>query len=108
MTDYDDEYPTCLETNAVLRIRSDELLPEEISEILDIQPSKMLEKGELRNPRLPRTINKTNFWFLSSESSVQSKDNRRHLDWLAERLLPKIGAIQQLRKRGAKLDVMCI
>ena len=46
-------------------------------------------------------------WFLSSKLSVDSKNVRRHLDWVLDQLGGRRVALRDLAERGAKLDVNC-
>lgn len=51
MHEYDDNYGTCTDTYATLRITSDKLSIEEISEALKQSPTRSIRKGELRSGR---------------------------------------------------------
>ncbi len=53
-----DDYPTCAKTDALLRIFSEDITPDEISNILCISPTEVKIKGELRNPGKLKSINK--------------------------------------------------
>ncbi|MCB9870150.1 MAG: DUF4279 domain-containing protein [Planctomycetes bacterium] len=46
-------------------------------------------------------------WFLSSETHVESRDARRHLDWLLDQLEPASTPLHQLIRDGANADVSC-
>jgi Domain of unknown function (DUF4279) len=46
-------------------------------------------------------------WFLSTEGQVESRDVRRHLDWLAVKLVGKDGALKSLGAEGCRMDVFC-
>ena len=90
LTPYDDLYETCERTCAKLLIYPGEQSPDTITECLGIVPTQVNRKGEKRiSQRTGRShIVKMNGWFLFSEEHVVSKDLRRHLDWLIERLGP--------------------
>ena len=47
-TPYDDDYGTCLETRATLRIYPGEMSPHEITNLLQLAPSKVNIIGETR------------------------------------------------------------
>lgn len=79
---YADDYSTCLSTFATLRIYSQTVVPDEITRALELQPTRSLRQGELRGGK-PSNLNG---WFLSSEGRVESRDLRRHLDWLLDQL----------------------
>lgn len=105
MTVYDDDYPTCRETYAVLRIFSDSISPPDITALLGISPSDSFTKGELNGNRGNRR--KQNGWFLSTESQVKSRDSRRHLDWLTAALDAHEDVLNKLRLASAEIDISC-
>src|SRR5262249_2630582 len=106
---YDDLYPTCEYTHVTMRLYSDSISPEEMTLMFSCRPTSTQRKGDIRNPngRRPITL-KLNAWFLCSEGEVQSKDVRRHLDWLLDRLGNCSDALQTLSGRGARADIMCL
>ncbi|HEX5656489.1 MAG TPA: DUF4279 domain-containing protein [Polyangiales bacterium] len=79
MTDsYADDYSTCSSTFATLRIYSQTVAADAITSALGVEPTRTLRPGEGgRN---------LHGWFLSSEGRVESKDLRRHLDWVLDQL----------------------
>ncbi len=105
-TEYDDEYPTCEETYAELRIYHEDLDPSIISRRLGLTPTKAQKKGEIQNPygRHPRTA-PISGWFLSSREVISSRDCRRHIDWLLEQLAGKAKFLQELRDDGCITDI---
>lgn len=107
MPKYDDSYPTCITTSATLRIASDGMSPDEISKHLELTPTSTRIKGEMRVVGKPKTVNRINVWFLESEKAVQSKDTRRHIDWIVSSLDGKGRAIEELRSHGADFYVFC-
>ena len=84
--EYDDEYPTCENTYATLRIYHEGLEPEVITQILKIEPTSIIKKGKRRKANNPRSVSKINGWFLESENEVKSNDSRRHIDWIIDKL----------------------
>ena len=105
--DYEDDYPTCLETYATLRVFSDALSPAEISQAIGKDPTSSFRTGERRtsfagakNPN-----HATNGWFYSTKSVSKSRDCRRHLDLLAEAVLRTPEVLAKLRERGCTMDV---
>ena len=103
--DYDDSYPTCVETRSTLRIFSDDLAPDQITETLGIQPTEIFRKDDPHsNGRLRR---KTNGWFYSTEKLTNSRDARRHLDIILNALKSKESQIQKLQAGGCKTDIIC-
>lgn len=105
MTSYDDDYPTCQQTYAVLRIFSDLTSPQETSALLGISPTDSFAKGDSVGSRGIKR--KQNGWFLSTETQVQSRDSRRHLDWLVAALGDREEALNGLRLTGAEIDISC-
>ena len=104
--DYDDEYPTCVETYATLRIFSDALTPGEITEAVGREPTDDFRKGELRTgvPKAKNPHHQTNGWFYSTRGQSKSRDCRRHLDLLIAAVLGNPDVLAQLRKRGCTMD----
>lgn len=97
---YNDTYETCYETFATLSIYTKETLPEIVTTLLEITPSKIIVKGQTRK-------NCVNAWFLYSEKNVDSKDLRRHIDWLLEKIYPKKGLINILIEKGFRVEISC-
>jgi Domain of unknown function (DUF4279) len=86
-TPYNDDYDICDRTVAELRIYGDELDPELLSQRLGISSSTAQHKGQVFTNSLGRSRTaKVGGWFLSSENSVNSRELRRHLDWLIAQL----------------------
>ncbi len=102
--DYDDSYPTCVETYSTLRVFSDDLAGSEITRILQIQPTKVFQKGELHtHGQLQR---KSNGWFYSTKSLSSSRDTRRHIDLILDRLDGKLDAVNALNQERCKVDIV--
>ncbi len=106
MRTYDDDYPTCVKTFATLRFYHDEESPEAVTEALGMPPTKSQLKGmnivKRREVRRP-----VSGWFLGSESEVESKDVRRHIDWILDQIEGLENAIEDLNRRGWRSDVNC-
>ena len=105
-TPYDDEYGTCVYTHAWLRVMSEDLQPDSITSLLGIQPTRTQVRGDLPQPTSKHPY-KFGGWFLESADHVQSRDSRRHLDWLLAQLRGKSAAITQLRGLGYLVD-LCV
>lgn len=103
---YDDNYSTCKETSAAFRIAHPLLDPDTISAQLQLVPSWAWRKGELKEPRgRPARIG---MWALDTNGSVQSRDLRRHLDWLINHLHDKLDVLEQFRLSGYEMDIFCL
>jgi hypothetical protein len=102
-TDYDDSYPTCIKTYATLRLFSAEIVPEEVTEILRIEPTRTFRKGDTHaKGKLQR---KTNGWFYSTKKLSNSKDGRRHIDMILDALDGKFDAVNILQARGCEIHI---
>jgi hypothetical protein len=109
---YDDEYANCAKTSATLRIMGDGLEPALITQQLGIEPSWGWRKGELRPVRI-KNSNKTTrqrigIWGLDTDKVVKSRDLRRHIDWILERVNGKAHIFELLKSQGYEMDVYCI
>jgi len=110
LTPLNDEYATCERTKAVLRIHCGDATPASITATLNIEPSETVEVG-VRGKRQGDNagpIGKVNLWMLDSENNVQSRDLRRHIDWLLDKLEPAGPQIRSLQNAGIVIDVWCV
>lgn len=96
---YDDAYPTCLETYATLRVSSGHHDPAHLAARLPIS-GMTCRLSKRRGPPIA-------IWRLSTQDTVQSRDTRRHVDWLLDRIEPFAIALDALRSGGAKADIFC-
>ena len=103
---YNDSYESCHETFVTLRIYSDDLSPEEISKSLKTEPSESVTKGDVYGIKTKK-IRKHNGWFLTSEGSIESKDCRRHFDFLADKIISFKPYLKELQNKGCKIDISC-
>jgi Domain of unknown function (DUF4279) len=103
---YDDDFATCTRTYATLRLFSNDIEPTSITAVLNIPPSKTFIKGQPHGQH--DHIRKSNGWFLSSEREVNSKDTRRHIDWLLSRISDKSAQLAELRSKGVEVDISCL
>ena len=101
--DYDDSYPTCAETYSTLRVFSNDVTPDEITSILQIEPTQVFWKGH-SNGR-GKGQNKTNGWFCSTEKLSSSRDTRRHIDLILASLEGKADSVRKLHLNGCKIDI---
>jgi len=105
----DDEYETCERTCAELRIYCGAMHPSAVSNLLGTKPTSQVVLGEPIISLRKVPIGKLNGWFLSSEGNVESKDIRRHLDWLIARLKPSSEVLRELQtKPDVRMSVNCI
>ncbi len=101
------DYPTCARTFATLRIYSGRLTPAEVTSRLGVEPSRSQRKGDALTKSKQPVLAKMHGWFLTSEGAIESRDVRRHLDWLLEQLGPRVDAIRSLQSDGCSMDISC-
>jgi hypothetical protein len=108
MEEYNDDYATCHKTYATLMIIHPELDPDTVTQNLGIQPTRTYRRGEVRNPqgRCPFVYQRGG-WFLESEGAVQSRDARRHIDWLLDRVEPHREALNRWQVAGYQTVINC-
>jgi hypothetical protein len=103
-TPYDKDYGTCSYSHAWLRIMSEEMNPDEISELLDVAPTQTQRAGDPRSGKSNK-VYKTSGWWISTKGVLDSLDARHHLDWILERVSDKAEEFNALQKRGYLVDV---
>ena len=101
---YDDDYPTCEETYATLRIYDDQLEPNVVSSRLVLTPSDAHKKGQLVGAN---RLAPTGGWFLSSQDQVISKDVRRHIAWILNQMAGREAQFLKLQDEGYETDIFC-
>jgi hypothetical protein len=85
--DYSDAYDTCARTYATFRAYTSNMEPDEVSRFLGMVPTGSIVRGRvIAEGPSKGVVSKLNGWFLSTKETVDSKDLRRHLDWLLEAL----------------------
>jgi hypothetical protein len=99
-TDYVDDYSACERTYATLRIYSGQNDPKEVTQRLGLEATKI----SVCNDASPRTVNG---WFLCSDGYVNSKDSRRHIDWLLDQVEPFVISMLDLKNGGMRMDIIC-
>ena len=103
--DRDSDYPTCERTYATLHIYPERLDPAEVTARLGIEPSEWQRRGEARKPgSRPARLHG---WFLTSQGAIDSRDVRKHLDWLLAQIVPQTDAFLSLQAEGCRMDVSC-
>jgi len=107
----DDSYPGCERACASLLIYPpNRIRVEEITALLDVQPTLAYNKGAKGVKRFSKEwVARRNVWYLESEEQVKSLDLRHHLNWLLQRL---DGAEKQIlslqRELGLEMFVKAI
>lgn len=97
---------TPLDAWANFRVYHAELKPEEVSALLDLEPSQVWLKGDTIHllDNSTRTA-KTSGWLLSSYESLHDHSLNQHLKWLLTRLKGTSKALKYFRKRDFHIDV---
>ena len=103
---YNDNYETCSRTYVTLQIYCDEIEPKKLTKFLGLAPSETQTKGEKHKLFKNKKI-KYNGWFLSTKAELDSKDCRRHIDFLADQLLPIKSKLKTLIDEGSRIDISC-
>jgi hypothetical protein len=105
---YDDDWASCASTHVTLRIYPGTIAIEEVSRRLSLTPTRT-QTSSHRHTRPDGKVQAARpaGWFVSSKLHVQSRDVRRHLDWLLDQLLPLRQELDSLRAEGALVDVSC-
>ena len=101
---------------ATLRVSGDELVPDEITKIIKIRPTRAYAKGEHYSggPRSPDLIGRTGVWYFATDGVVAGDQLADHLAFLARLLLPGSGEagplprLQQfMRRRSLRVSFSC-
>lgn len=98
---YNDEYETCADTYATLRIYPELYSPAQVTELLGISGAKEVAASSTVKKSVRPAA-----WFFSSKGVVTSKDSRRHIDWLLDHLKNKKEAVQELHQTSV-IDISC-
>ena len=108
MTPYNDDYASCRKTYSTLCIYHDDLDPDRVSERLSLAPTRAQRRGDIRKQLKDRTWRyPVGAWFLCSEGVVASKDARRHIDWILDKVQGKEPVLQDLRNVGCRTELRC-
>jgi hypothetical protein len=103
--EYNDEYPTCDSTYASLCIYLPrDFNPAIVSEKLGLQPTRTQVHGEVRNGDMKKW---PTAWFLETSEIIQSKESRRHIDWILEQVEDHSEGIKFLHDIGAEIHISC-
>lgn len=101
---YNNNYETCSKTYVTLRIYYQKINSEKLTEYLEINPTRFQNKGDKKKNHSEIEING---WFLSSNENINSKDCRRHIDYLTDLLIPIKSKLKNIVDDGGKIDFSC-
>lgn len=100
------DHSDAIKAFATLRFAGDRLDPDQISQILHIQPTKITKKGE--RGRL------SNIWYLSTDKLIPGNELMDHIGFLLYLLFPAPGDINRvsllrdlLKRRNLESHVTC-
>ena len=100
---YDHKYRSCTRTYSTLRIYPKNSHPDEITNQLKIKPSDISVAGKTG----PLGLKYVNGWFLSTKGKLKSRDTRRHIDWILDKIEPISEKIKELQQGDCSMDIMC-
>lgn len=85
---------------ATLRFAGDALDPDEISRVLDEEPTRAYRKGERFRPgaRSPEIAGKTGVWYFSTRRKIPGNELTNHLDALVRLIFPFADADKRLKE----------
>jgi hypothetical protein len=83
-----------------------ELDLDRISQELQLIPAWVRLRGETYGKR--RNAQRISVWALDTSGLVASRDARRHIDWLLDRLEPRSAELLTYQQRGYELDLYCL
>ncbi|WP_264044067.1 DUF4279 domain-containing protein [Pectobacterium carotovorum] len=94
----------------MLSIYPGEMHPDNISGLLNIEPTEKFIVGDEITNSLGRTRKvKISSWFLSSENDVKSKDLREHIDWVIDKLSASHSGLRELQSTsGVQMTLRCV
>lgn len=107
---YDDHYAACLRTYCTLRIYTGEKCPDKLSEILDCKPLSVWhkkEEGPGQANSKPFNSKPFNAWFYSSRNAIDSRESRRHLDYVLAILEGKKTQLDEYLGGQSYKDIIC-
>jgi hypothetical protein len=100
---FESEYPTSLYASFILRGK--DLDPQEVSTLLDINPSRSFKRGERRTET---KVWPHGFWKLESKDHIQSENLASHIEWLVNQLEPMASRLTTLvKERSLDAVISC-
>lgn len=94
----------CLETFASIRVFSTSMHPDEITRLLEIEPT-------VARPLDPsskyRSRRESHYWDWESRASAPLQDGRAHITAVLDVLDGKESALSHLKEHGCEIDICC-
>lgn len=103
-----DDYDTCNDTYATLRIYHRSADPETVGRILGLVATETQLSGQEYQHRQGVRTYPISGWFLCSEHHLKSFDNTKHLVWLLDQLNGRVQLLAELREAGWWMDISCM
>jgi len=97
---YIDDYSACERTYATLRIYPSSISTDEISKFLGLKPTRTSLAGV-------KSAQHINGWFLSTQGQLESRDCRRHIDWLLDQIESVQTEFIELLAKEVEVDISC-
>ncbi len=97
---YIDDYSACERTYATLRIYPDSITPDEVSKLLGLKPTRTSLAGA-------KSKQHVNGWFLSTQGQLESRDCRKHIDWLLDQIELVQTEFIELLTKEVRVDIFC-
>ena len=101
--------PTAEEVHATFRLSHETLVPQDISNALELDPSHSHRKGDRNLGKEGReyTPYKIGVWTFSSKGKLASTDLNEHINWVLTKLDKKKEIIKEYQDNGFQSDVFC-
>lgn len=103
-----DDYQTCRETYATLRIYHKTQSPSTVSRILSLRPWRTQRAGAKWKKRSEERRYPVSGWFLTSRGQVNSLDCTNHIAWIVDAIKDKADGLSRLRSSGWTMDICCM
>jgi len=100
---YNHKYLSCTRTYSSLRIHSKHIHPDVITDLLKVKPTEITVAGTTCLGGRKHI----NGWYLSTKGKLKSKDSRRHIDWILDKIEAASKEIKELQKQGVFMDIPC-
>lgn len=104
--DYDHNYSSCSKTFATFCIYHNDLIPNDITARLNIEPSSSHKKGDISTTRKGHIMPIGN-WCLTTKYIITSQDVRYHIDALLAQIKDKKSTIKLLQDNGYDMCISC-
>ena len=103
-----DDYTTCSDAYATLRMYHTSESAESVTAVLNIEPTETQQIGDSYESSNTVRTKKINGWFLCSEPFVSSFDLANHLMYILDKFDGKQESLGSLMKQGWRVDISCM